>query len=79
MNRPSDFLETLKNTFDLLYEEGLDNPKLMNIGLHCRIAGRPSRAAVLKQFFDYVSSKSDVWFARRDEIAKWWIENYPPS
>ena len=52
MNRPSDFLETLKNTFDLLYEEGLDNPKLMNIGLHCRIAGRPSRAAVLKQFFD---------------------------
>ena len=79
MNRPSDFLETLKNTFDLLYEEGSDNPKLMNIGLHCRIAGRPSRAAVLKQFFDYVSCKSDIWFARRDEIAKWWLKNYPPN
>ena len=79
MNRPSDFLETLKNTFDLLYEEGLDNPKIMNIGLHCRIAGRPSRTGVLKQFFDYVSCKPDIWFARRDEIAKWWLQNYPPT
>ena len=58
MNRPSDFLETLINTFDVLYEEGAENPKLMNIGLHCRIAGRPSRAAVLKQFFDYVETKN---------------------
>ena len=79
MNRPSDFLETLKNTFDLLYEEGLDNPKIMNIGLHCRIAGRPSRTGVLKQFFDYVSCKPDIWFARRDVIAKWWLQNYPPT
>ncbi|HBF01201.1 MAG TPA: allantoinase [Dehalococcoidia bacterium] len=79
MNRPSDFLETLKNTFDLLYEEGLDNPKIMNIGLHCRIAGRPSRTGVLKQFFEYVSCKPDIWFARRDEIAKWWLQNYPPT
>ena len=79
MNRPSDFLETLKNTFDLLYEEGLNNPKLMNIGLHCRIAGRPSRAGVLKEFFEYANSNPDVWFARRDEIAKWWLKNYPPK
>ncbi len=77
MNRPSDFLETLTNTFDLLYEEGLENPKLMNIGLHCRIAGRPSRASVLKQFLNYVTDKPDVWFARRDEIARWWLKNYP--
>ncbi len=77
MNRPSDFLETLTNTFDLLYEEGLENPKLMNIGLHCRIAGRPSRASVLKQFLNYVNDKPNVWFARRDEIARWWLKNYP--
>ncbi|MEC8890112.1 MAG: allantoinase, partial [Chloroflexota bacterium] len=77
MNRPSDFLETLTNTFDLLYEEGLENPKIMNIGLHCRIAGRPSRASVLKQFLAYVGDKPNVWFARRDEIAKWWLKNYP--
>ena len=77
MNRPSDFLETLTNTFDLLYEEGLENPKIMNVGLHCRIAGRPSRASVLKQFLAYVADKPNVWFARRDEIAKWWLKNYP--
>ena len=79
MNRPSDFLETLINTFDVLYEEGAENPKLMNIGLHCRIAGRPSRAAVIKQFFDYVETKNNVWFTRRDQIADWWLEEFPPE
>ena len=79
MNRPSDFLETLINTFDVLYEEGVENPKLMNIGLHCRIAGRPSRAAVLKQFFDYVETKNNVWFTRRDQIADWWLKEFPPG
>ena len=79
MNRPSDFLETLINTFDVLYEEGAENPKLMNIGLHCRIAGRPSRAAVLKQFFDYVKTKNNVWFTRRDQIADWWLKEFPPG
>ena len=79
MNRPSDCLETLINTFDVLYEEGVENPKLMNIGLHCRIAGRPSRAAVLKQFFDYVETKNNVWFTRRDQIADWWLKEFPPE
>jgi len=79
MNRPSDFLETLINTFDILYEEGDENPKLMNIGLHCRIAGRPSRAGILKQFFKYVNEKSGVWFARRDQIANWWLSEFPPE
>ena len=79
MNRPSDFLETLINTFDVLYEEGAENPKLMNIGLHCRIAGRPSRAAILKQFFDYVKTKNNVWFTRRDQIAYWWLKEFPPE
>ena len=79
MNRPSDFLETLINTFDVLYEEGDENPKLMNIGLHCRIAGRPSRAGILKQFFEYVNEKPGVWFARRDQIAHWWLTEFPPQ
>ena len=79
MNRPSDFLETLINTFDVLYEEGDENPKLMNIGLHCRIAGRPSRAGILKQFFEYVDEKPGVWFARRDQIAHWWLTEFPPQ
>ena len=79
MNRPSDFLETLINTFDVLYEEGDENPKLMNIGLHCRIAGRPSRAGILKQFFKYVNEKPGVWFTRRDQIAHWWLTEFPPE
>ena len=79
MNRPSDFLETLINAFDVLYEEGDENPKLMNIGLHCRIAGRPSRASILKQFFEYVDEKPGVWFARRDQIAHWWLTEFPPE
>ena len=78
MNSPSDFYETLRNTFDLLYEEGADSPKMMNIGLHCRIVGRPSRAAALRQFLEYATGFGDVWFARRTEIARWWLDKYPP-
>ena len=77
MNSPSDFYETLKNTFDLLYAEGADSPKMMNVGLHCRIAGRPSRAVALRNFLEYASGFGDVWFARRVEIARWWMERYP--
>ncbi len=77
MNSPSDFYQTLKNTFDLLYEEGSDSPKMMNIGLHCRIVGRPSRAVALRDFLSYATGFPDVWFARRTEIAKWWLRRYP--
>jgi peptidoglycan/xylan/chitin deacetylase (PgdA/CDA1 family) len=77
MSRPSDFYETMRNTFDLLYAEGATAPKLMNIGLHCRIAGRPSRAVVLRQFLQYARGFNDVWFARRIDIARWWLATYP--
>ena len=79
MSSPSDFYETLRNTFDLLYAEGETMPKMMNIGLHCRIAGRPSRAAVLRSFLEYASGLPDVWFARRIDIARWWLKTYPPT
>jgi hypothetical protein len=49
----------------------------MNIGLHCRIAGRPSRAVVLRQFLQYARGFNDVWFARRIDIARWWLATYP--
>jgi peptidoglycan/xylan/chitin deacetylase (PgdA/CDA1 family) len=77
MSNPSDFSETMRNTFDLLYAEGATSPKLMNIGLHCRIAGRPSRAVALREFLQYARGFSDVWFARRIDIARWWLETYP--
>ena len=77
MNNPDDFFQTMKNTFDLLYAEGATHPKMMNIGLHCRIVGRPSRAVALRRFLDYARGFPDVWFARRIDIARWWLERYP--
>ena len=77
MVTPSDFYEAMKNTFDQLYYEGATHPKMMSIGLHCRIVGRPSRALALRQFLEYARSFPDVWFARRIEIARWWKEKYP--
>lgn len=79
MSSPSDFYETLRNTFDLLYAEGATRPKMMNIGLHCRIAGRPSRAVALRTFLEYAKGLPDVWFARRIDIARWWLKTYPPT
>ena len=77
MNSPGDFFETLKNTFDTLYMEGEENPKMMSVGLHCRIVGRPSRIMALRQFLEYARGFPGVWFARRIDIARWWMQRYP--
>ena len=74
---PDDFFEAAKSCFDMLYEEGDSHPKMMSIGLHCRIIGKPGRAYGLKKFFEYASSKNDVWFATRLDIARWWLDHYP--
>ncbi len=78
MANPNDFYDAMRNTFDFLYEEGATHPKMMSIGLHCRIVGKPARAAVLKRFLEYATSLPDVWFARRIDIARWWLDKYPP-
>jgi peptidoglycan/xylan/chitin deacetylase (PgdA/CDA1 family) len=68
----------LKNCFDVLLEEGREgNPKMMSIGLHCRLVGKPGRAAGLKKFLEYVSQHPDVWVATREEIAIHWRKNFP--
>ena len=77
MNSPGDFYETMKNTFDRLYYEGATRPKMMSVGLHCRIAGRPARAVAVQQFLEYAKGFSGVWFARRVDIARWWLQKYP--
>ena len=71
------WLQAMKDSFDLLYAEGARSPKMMSIGLHCRLAGRPSRAATLARFLDYVASKPKVWVATREEIARHWIKVHP--
>jgi len=69
----NDFFIHLKDSFDFLYEEGKTSPKMMTIGLHPRISGRPSRAAAFARFLDYVQSFKNVWICRRDEVARHWL------
>ena len=73
----NDFFEYLKDTFDCLYEEGQSSPKMMSVGLHCRLVGRPGRIQSLKRFLEYVLSHESVWICKRIDIAKHWIKNYP--
>ena len=77
MVNPKDFYDTARNTLELLHSEGATNPKMMSVGLHCRITGRPARAVALKNFLEYACSLPGVWFARRTDIARWWLEKYP--
>ena len=77
MVNPKDFYDTAHNTLELLHSEGATNPKMMSVGLHCRIAGRPARAVALKNFLEYACNLPGVWFARRTDIARWWLEKYP--
>jgi len=67
-----DFFTYLKDAFDLLYAEGERAPKMMSVGLHCRLAGRPGRAAGLARFLDYIAARERVWVARRLDIAQHW-------
>ncbi len=72
-----EFYVYLRDTFDVLYAEGDTTPKMMSVGLHCRIIGRPGRAAALIRFLDYVQAKSDVWITRRIDLARHWADRHP--
>ena len=76
-NSGDQFYTYLKDTFDTLYNEGRHTPRMMSVGLHCRLIGRPGRIASLERFLRYVSRKSKVWYARRIEIARHWLEQHP--
>ena len=75
-NTGDHFYNYLKDSFDALYEEGKTSPKMMSVGLHCRIIGRPGRIQSLKKFLDYVLKFDDVWICKRIDIAKHWMKNY---
>lgn len=76
-NSGDQFFTYLKDSFDVLYEEGASQPKMMSIGLHCRLAGRPGRAAALARFLDYVQRHERVWVCRRIDIARHWHAEHP--
>ncbi len=79
-NAGDQFLTYLKDAFDVLYQEGREGaPKMMSVGLHCRLVGRPGRAAALKRFIEYVLSHDKVWIPQRLEIAKHWHEHHKPA
>ncbi|MBF6058488.1 MULTISPECIES: allantoinase PuuE [Thiomicrorhabdus] len=72
------FFQYLKDSFDVLYEEGAEAPKMLSIGLHCRLVGRPGRLAGLKRFIEYILSKPKVWVCTREQIAQHWhLFHYP--
>lgn len=76
-NSGDQFYSYLKDSFDTLYAEGEVAPKMMSIGLHCRLIGRPGRIAALERFFDYAKKHDKVWFCRRIDIAQHWHKNFP--
>lgn len=77
-NSGEQFFTYLKDSFDMLYREGTEGaPKMLSIGLHCRLAGRPGRAAALERFLDYVMRHEHVWITRRLDIARHWHRCHP--
>ncbi|MDH2436126.1 allantoinase PuuE [Pokkaliibacter sp. MBI-7] len=76
-NSGDQFFTYLKDAFDVLYAEGATSPKILSVGLHCRLVGRPARAASLIRFLDYVQQHSDVWICTREQIARHWQEHHP--
>jgi putative urate catabolism protein len=76
-NTSDQFFAYLRDSFDTLYEEGYSAPKMMSVGLHCRLAGRPGRIAGLRRFLDHIQSRDKVWVCRRVDIARHWRAVHP--
>lgn len=77
LNTGADFFEVLREQFDALYEEGATEPKMMSVGIHCRISGHPFRATALARFLEHVAKFKDVWLCRRVDIARHWMTVMP--
>lgn len=77
-NSGEQFFTYLRDAFDVLYAEGAAAPKMLSVGLHCRLTGRPGRIAALARFLDHVQRHDRVWICRREEIARHWHEHHPP-
>ena len=76
-NTGDHFFDYLRDAFDVLYAEGDEAPKMLSIGMHCRLLGRPARFRALQRFLDYVQSHDKVWVCRRIDIAQHWMQNHP--
>lgn len=77
-NSGKQFYQYLKDAFDVLYAEGETAPKMLSIGMHCRILGRPGRFKALQRFLDYIQNHDKVWICRRGDIAEHWYKHHAP-
>jgi len=71
------FFTYLRDSFDVLYAEGEETPRMMSIGMHCRLLGRPGRFGALRRFLDHIEKHDRVWICRRVDIARHWHKNHP--
>jgi peptidoglycan/xylan/chitin deacetylase (PgdA/CDA1 family) len=82
-NTAEHFFTYLRDTFDVLYAEGdpdgLDQPRMMSVGMHCRLLGRPGRIRALQMFLDHVQRHDRVWVCRRIDIARHWLSHHPQA
>jgi putative urate catabolism protein len=78
-NTGEQFFTYLRDAFDTLYEEGAARPRMMSVGMHARLLGRPGRIGALKRFLNHVAGHDKVWVARRVDIARHWRESHPPE
>lgn len=78
-NSCEDYYQNLKAAFDCLYREGKQHPKLLTIGIHPRLSGRPGRCEALRRFIEYIDKFNDIWICRREEIATFWYQHYLPA
>lgn len=78
-NTGEHFFHYLRDAFDVLYAEGEESPKMMSVGLHCRLIGRPGRFRALQRFLDHIEAHDRVWVTRRVDIARHWAEHHPVS
>lgn len=78
-NTAQHFFEYLRDAFDALYAEGAEQPKMLSIGMHCRLLGRPGRIVALQKFLDHIAQHKDVWVARRIDIARHWKKMHPDN
>jgi peptidoglycan/xylan/chitin deacetylase (PgdA/CDA1 family) len=76
-NTGQHFFEYLRDSFDVLYAEGEDHPKMLSIGMHCRLLGRPGRIIGLQRFLDHIARHEQVWVCRRIDIARHWRQKHP--
>ena len=79
LGQAEDFFVSLRDNFDALHREGEQTPKMMTVALHCRLAGKPARAAAFARFVDHILRHDRVWICRRNEIAEHWRRQHPAT